>query len=405
VLAANSFSAQTNILSGLTGFSRVAIAVSGGSDSMALLRMVEAWRHTPHGPSAVFALTVDHGLRPESADEAQKVAAWCAAIGVEHVVLQWTSGKPVTGIQAKARSARYDLMSAWCRENSVAVLMTAHTAEDQAETVIMRQQRTMTDRSLAAIWPENEWRGVKLYRPLLTARRQDLRDYLGQLEQDWLNDPSNTNSKFERVRVRESLLASDVQGLAELAEAAQQRVLKADEDLKQWRQRFVKIDDYAVLRFPRPIFKEAERSLQIDIVSWSLNTAGDLQKPERAVSEAICDWIADGKESRRSANGAIVSARRHMIEVMREPSRISSRFQPVGQEGSLIFDGRFNVTAPQGAMIGAMGLPAQLKRPKDVPALAFSALPVVKLTTGELFPAVKSGRIDILATLCERFSL
>ncbi len=405
MLVAKPLQALTGILNGLTGFSRVAVAVSGGSDSMALLWLAEMWRKQPNGPSHVFALTVDHGLRDESADEALQVATWCKAIGVEHVVLQWTGTKPDTGIQAKARSARYDAMTNWCRENSVPVLMTAHTAEDQAETVLMRQQRTATDRSLAAIWPENEWRGVKLFRPLLSARRHDLRDYLLSVGQGWLEDPSNSNPKFERVRVRGELKTSDIPHLTALAETAQQRVREADDALRQWRQEFAVVDDYAVVRFPRHIFAHAAHSLQVDIVSWALSAAGDLQRPEKAVVDAVCTWIADGRESRRSANGAIISARRHVIEVMREPARISGRFQPVGPEGCVIFDGRFLITAPEGACVGAMGLPPQLKRPKDVPALAFSALPVVKISSGQLISGVKSGRNDILATLCERFIL
>jgi tRNA(Ile)-lysidine synthase len=397
--------ALTGILNGLTGFSRVAVAVSGGSDSMALLRLTDELRRMPRGPSQIFALTVDHGLRPTSADEAMQVAVWCKAIGVDHIVLQWAGEKPATGIQAKARVARYDAMSAWCRENSIPVLMTAHTVEDQAETVVMRQHRTTTDRSLAAIWPENEWHGVKLFRPLLGERRLDLRNYLSGLGQGWLEDPSNTNSKFERVRVRAALNPLDVSNLAALASSSQQKVREADQELKHWLREFSVVDDYAVVRFPRQIFLNIAQALQIDVLSWALCVAGDQQKPERATVESLCVWIDNEGQSRRSANGAIVSARRHLIEVMREPARISSKFLPVGPEGSVVFDGRFLVTAPEGALVGAMGLPPQFKRPKNVPAFAFSALPLVKLADGEVISPVKSARVDVLATLCERFLL
>ncbi len=405
MLAADTTHALTGIFDGLTGFSRVAVAVSGGSDSMALLRLAADWKNKPFGPSYVVALTVDHGLRTESAAEAAQVKQWCAVLGVDHFTLQWAGEKPATGIQAKARNARYDAMCQWCRQNNVAVLMTAHTADDQAETVLMRQQRTSTDRSLAAIWPENEWLGVKLFRPLLNERRQALRDYLNGLGQTWLEDPSNSNDAFERVRIRNGMDADKVEGLHALAGEAQERVRAADLEVKYWLQHNLNIDAYAVLRFPRETFHKLSTDLQADVLSWVVRVAGDGQLAERATLDTIAQWITAGRESRRSANGAIVSARRHVIEVMREPARIRSRFVAVDGQGVAEFDGRFLITAPQGAFVGPMGVPPQLKRPKDVPALAFSALPVVKMPDGSLISAIKSEDRTISVQLCERFRL
>ena len=403
VLAADTSHALSGIFDGLTGFSRVAVAVSGGSDSMALLRLVERWHTQPNGPREIYALTVDHGLRPESADEARQVAMWCDAFKIPHQILQWSGDKPATGIQAKARSARYDLMSQWCRDAKVPVLMTAHTADDQAETVVMRRERTSSDRSLAAIWPENEWRGVKLLRPLLGERRESLRGFLTGIGQVWLEDPSNQNRSFERIRVRDSLPDQDIEPLHHLAEAAQLRVGLADVARRAFLLEHMTVDDYAVLRLPRVALLAESGDLRIDILSWALAVGGDGQTPERAIVEAIARWLQEGRENRRSANGAIVSARRHVVEVMREPARLRSRFVAVPAEGHVMFDGRFTVTAPEGATVGSMGLPPMLKRPKDVPALAFSALPVVKMPDQTLYSAVKSGRDDISATLCERF--
>jgi tRNA(Ile)-lysidine synthase len=403
VPAAETTQALTGIFDGLTGFSRVAVAVSGGSDSMALLQLVAAWRESPQGPREVTALTVDHGLRAESAAEAEQVKRWCEGLGIDHRTLVWAGDRPRTGIQAKARTARYDIMSNWCRENNIPILMTGHTADDQAETVVMRQQRTSSDRSLAAIWPENEWLGVKLFRPLLNQRRQALRDYLNGLEQTWLEDPSNSNDAFERIRIRNGMAVHDVTALHAVAEAAQHRVLRADADLKHWLQRHLTVDDYAVLRVPRSQFAALTTDQQTDVLGWVVCAAGDGQAAERASLEAIAQWIGEGRESRRSINGAIVGARRHVVEVMREPGRIRAKFVAVGESGVVLFDGRFLVTAPVGTWVGPMGPPPLLKRPKDVPALAFLALPLVKMTDGTLHSAVKSGIPVISAQLCERF--
>jgi tRNA(Ile)-lysidine synthase len=403
VLAAETKSALSGIFDGLTGFSRVAVAVSGGSDSMALLRLVEEWRKQQNGPRDIFALTVDHGLRCESADEANQVSRWCEALQIPHHVLKWLGEKPASGIQAKARAARYDLMSQWCRDARVPVLMTAHTADDQAETVAMRRQRTLSDRSLAAIWPENEWRGVKLLRPLLNERRQTLRSYLSALTQAWLDDPSNENEAFERIRVRHALAGQDIASLQTVALEAQAQVRLANDQRQSFLKAHLAVDDYAVLRVPRRALLDETRESRIDVLSWLLAVGGNGQHPERANVESISSWLEEGRENRRSANGAIISARRHVVEVMREPARISSRFLAIPVSRQMTFDGRFVVSAPEGSEVGCMGLPALCRRPKAVPSLAFSALPVVRLADGSLYSAVKSDRPDISAVLCERF--
>jgi tRNA(Ile)-lysidine synthase len=405
VLAADTKPALNGIFDGLTGIARVAVAVSGGSDSMALLRLVQAWQQSSQGPRDIYALTVDHGLRSESAAEAQQVAQWCAALQVQHIVLAWQGLKPTTGLQAKGRTARYDLMSDWCRSNKVSLLMTGHTADDQAETVYMRLKRTASDRSLSGIWPENEWRGIKLMRPLLATRRQALRDYLLTLKQGWLEDPSNSNSKFERVQVRQALAGTDATPLQAMAELAQQRVRETDERVLAWLKVHMTVDAYAVVRLARQHFEREPSAVQHAILSWALTAAGDGQLPEAQGLEQATQAILAGRDQRRSLSGALVCPRRHVIEIMREPGRMRVRWVAVPESGRLLFDNRFEVFAPAGSQCGPQGEPPLLKRPKDVPAFAFRALPTVKLAGGEVVSAVKSGRSDISAKLCERFRL
>ena len=134
----------------------LALAVSGGSDSVALMHLAAAWRQRPD----FTVLTVDHGLRTGSAAEAQQVGQWSAGLGLQHVLLRWDAAKPVTALQAKARAARYDLMTNWCDAQGVAWLLTAHTLDDQAETVLMRLARTSSIDSLAGIPAVGQWCGV-----------------------------------------------------------------------------------------------------------------------------------------------------------------------------------------------------------------------------------------------------
>jgi tRNA(Ile)-lysidine synthase len=403
VQAAEALNTLTGIFDGLTSVPRLAVAVSGGSDSMALLHLVEQWCQKPDGPKYVFALTIDHGLRCGSDLEARQVARWCADLKVPHVTLAWLGEKPTSGIQAKARQVRYDLMARWCRENAVPVLMTGHTADDQAETVYMRQQRTNSVKSLAGIWPENQWLNVRVLRPLLVTRRETLRLYLQNRGAQWLEDPSNDNPKFERVRVREALVGVSIEQLNAVATASQQAVQNMQALIKAWKANFWSVDDYGVVRLKREALQFESLALQNSILGQATQIAGDGGAPDAAGLEAIANWLHQGSTGRRSLNGAIINGRQNVVEVMREPGRLRDRWVTVPESGEIVFDGRFHITAPAGSSVGPIGFPAQLKRFKDVPALAFSALPAVKLPDGDVVSAVKCPRSEVSAVLCERF--
>jgi tRNA(Ile)-lysidine synthase len=181
----------------------LAVAVSGGGDSMALALLADAWARARGG--AVTALTVDHGLRPEAAAEAAQVAAWCAARGIAHVILTHTGPVPRSGVQAAARAARYRLLEAWCRAHRVLHLLLAHQRDDQAETVAIREAAGSGLDGLAGMAAISERDAVRLLRPLLEVPRARLRDVLIGRDQEWIEDPSNRNPAFTRVRVRGDL--------------------------------------------------------------------------------------------------------------------------------------------------------------------------------------------------------
>jgi tRNA(Ile)-lysidine synthase len=180
----------------------LAVAVSGGPDSLALLLLA----HCAYG-ARVRALTVDHGLRPESVDEAATVAAVCAEIGVPHVTLRWEGGKPAANRQAAAREARYRLMADWCRREGVAWLVTAHHADDQAETLLLRLARGAGLGGLAGVRAKRDLGGVTLLRPLLGSRRSELAAVVAAAGLTAADDPSNRDDRYDRTRVRK-LLAS-----------------------------------------------------------------------------------------------------------------------------------------------------------------------------------------------------
>ncbi|PCD77819.1 tRNA lysidine(34) synthetase TilS [Pseudothioclava arenosa] len=177
---------------------RVGVAVSGGSDSMAALHLLA--RH-----HAVAAVTVDHGLRPEAAAEAAFVAKACAALGVPHDTLRWAGAGAQGNLMDQARRARLRLIAEWARARGIGHVVLAHTLDDQAETFVMRLAREAGLEGLSGMRPAFEAEGITWHRPFLSVRRAALRDWLGAQGVGWIDDPSNDNPRFERVRARQAL--------------------------------------------------------------------------------------------------------------------------------------------------------------------------------------------------------
>ena len=171
---------------------RIGLAVSGGPDSLALLLLAHA-----AFPKAIMAATVDHGLRPEAADEADFVANLCAERGIAHTILK--PEKPITGnIQSAAREARYQLLHGWADANDLHWIATAHHADDQLETLLMRIARGSGIAGLSGIRERNG----RIIRPLLDFTKAQL---IKTCEDDGITpcqDPSNANEDFDRVQIR-----------------------------------------------------------------------------------------------------------------------------------------------------------------------------------------------------------
>jgi len=197
------------------GSGPLALAVSGGPDSMALLLLAHAVL-----PGRIAAATVDHGLRAESADEAAMVAAQCARLAVPHATLAVTL-KP-GNVQAEARAARYGALAAWMAREGLAGLATAHHADDQAETLLLRLNRGSGVAGLAGVRARAEVPGARLplVRPLLGWRRSELAQLLAEAGVEAVQDPSNSDDRFDRARIRKVLVAADWLDVPALAASA-----------------------------------------------------------------------------------------------------------------------------------------------------------------------------------------
>ena len=172
---------------------RLAVAVSGGRDSLALTLLAHDWATAQGGE--VTGLCVDHGLRPESGKEARQTRAWLADHGIDCRILRWT---PDRRSQAAARAARYRLMTNWCRQRGMLHLLLAHHGDDQAGTVAIRRARGSGVDGLAGMAPVSRRNGVRLLRPLLGVSRDRLTATLRDRGQVWIDDPSNLDPKCAR---------------------------------------------------------------------------------------------------------------------------------------------------------------------------------------------------------------
>jgi tRNA(Ile)-lysidine synthase len=226
------------LFAGLEDAPSLVLAVSGGPDSTALLWLAARWRNGLAQPPKLIAVTVDHGLRKESAREARAVARLARALGVTHRTLRWTGKKPATGMQEAARRARYRLLATVARERGARqVIVTAHTLDDQAETVLFRLARGsgLTGlRGMARVSPLPAGGEGTLVRPLLAVPKARLLATLAAAKVEFADDPSNRDPRFTRPRLRRlaPVLAAEGLDAARLAAFAR-RAARADAALER----------------------------------------------------------------------------------------------------------------------------------------------------------------------------
>ncbi len=196
-----------------------ALAVSGGPDSTALMLLAARWA-VEQGHPAPIVLTVDHGLRRDAKGEAARVGVWAEALGLRHETLVWHGPKPTSNIQASARHARYSLIGEFCASHGIGAVLTGHTLDDQAETVLQRLGRGSGVDGLAAMAPDAHLpvpqlnlQHIRLVRPLLSVSHERLLATLEAFDHPWIEDPSNQDRQYGRVRMRQALALLAPEGI------------------------------------------------------------------------------------------------------------------------------------------------------------------------------------------------
>jgi tRNA(Ile)-lysidine synthase len=313
------------------------VALSGGGDSLALLLAAADWAKAAGRPLVV--LTVDHRLRPQSADWTTACAATAQRLGLDFRALAWTGAKPATGLPAAARHARHALLADAAREAGARVILMGHTADDGLEADLMRAEGSTTpaphEWSPSPVWPQG--RGIFLLRPLLGVRRADIRDWLTARGERWIDDPANDDMAYARPRARRAIARGAETPAAKSAPLAKALALGCDSTPDA---------GFEIQRLD--LRAAAPEALTRFVSAACLCAAGTDRPPARARVERLAARLTEGSPFVATLAGARIEADVDRARFHREPGEAArGGLAPItlqaGETG--VWDGRFEVTA------------------------------------------------------------
>jgi tRNA(Ile)-lysidine synthase len=348
-------SGLNGLFAAVAGEAAIGLAVSGGADSLALMVLAQRWASGQAGAPKIFVYSVDHGLRPEAAGEVAMAIAAAAKLGLSARGLAWSDAKPATGVQEAARIARYRLMGAAMAEDGARVLLTAHHLQDQAETVLMRMAHGSGLEGLRGMAVMADVEGVCVHRPLLGLDPKLLRAVVDEAGLVPVEDPSNADPHYERVRWRQVMpqlaaLGLDAGMVAQLAD----RIGEADAAIAQIADgcfaEIVRLDGFGAARVELAPFVGLSPAISTRLLSRVLKIVGGRQKP-RALGqiERLRAGIAEGSLAKSTTLlGCVVRLRDDAIVVAREPGRALPADAALLPHHELVWDERFRIVNASG---------------------------------------------------------
>jgi tRNA(Ile)-lysidine synthase len=326
----------------------LALAVSGGADSLALLLLAHRWAQALGQAPRLQVYSLDHGLRAEAAEEVAMVLRVAAELGIAARALHWTGPKPQAGLQEAARTARYSLIGQAMAAEGIGVLLTAHHQQDQAETVLMRMAHGSGIEGLRGMAAWSEVEGVRLFRPLLDVHPAGLRRLVLDAELIPAQDPSNADPHYERVRWRQAMpmladLGLDAAALALFAE----RMAEADAAIGQMADgcfsELVRLDGFGSASIGLAAFMGLSPAISTRLLSRVLNIVGGRQKP-RALGQVEKLRQSISEQSLPKATtvlGCVVRLKDDDIAIAREPGRVAPPDAILRPHSELVWDERF----------------------------------------------------------------
>lgn len=338
---------------GLPKKASLAVACSGGADSMALTLLLA--EYCLRSGNKLTAVTVDHGLRKESVSEAAQVGKWLKKRDVEHVVLKWQGKKPTSNIQEAAREARYALMAEYCNANSIKHLFIAHHQEDQAETFLLRLARGSGVDGLSCMAVATQMHGITLLRPLLDVSKAELLAYLKAHKQAFVEDPSNEKIIYDRVKMRKAMpvlaeLGLTAERLVSTAAAMRRARISLEVETARVMHEHVNFftDGYATLT----VFDASEEITLRILAHIVMLIGGHEVKPRLDETARLHSAVWQTPFKGVTLGGCQFIAHKEFILVCRELNAVE---KPV-PASSKTWDNRFSITckAPKGWTVGAL---------------------------------------------------
>ncbi|MDM8335418.1 tRNA lysidine(34) synthetase TilS [Wolbachia pipientis] len=381
-----------NIIKGFTTYSnKVAVAVSGGVDSITLLHLMTNWAKKRH-LSFPITLTVNHGLRPESQGEAEFVVNYAKELGVkESFILNWEKQNVKGNVQSQARKARYKLLTEWCKDNDVEHLLIAHHKDDQAETFLLRLERGSGIDGLSSMDYRSIFNGVYVFRPLLNLSRSEIEKYANFHQLKWIEDRSNQDLKYRRTLYRNLLKASDNQEILTericLTALHMKRAAKAlTHYTKLAFNDCVNVHDFGYIEIKLSEFYKLPEEIALRLLLYSIMVISSKHyKPRYNSLIAIFNKILRKDDNVHcTLSECEIRKYRESILVIREPSKIQKVLVSLPLNGPIEWDNRFSCT-----ILGNQKCPvtvAPLKKVQKIPRFlkdhdccpeVFYSLPVV----------------------------
>ncbi len=328
--------AQSDLLAPLAREAALLLAVSGGPDSVALMLLAARWPPRAAGVKISVA-TVDHGLRENSREEALRVAQWARALGFDHHLLTWDGTKPATRVQESARAARYALLCACAREIAPeCAVVTAHHADDQAETILFRLTRGSGVAGLSGMASASTREGVRLLRPLLGVPKATLEAICVAAGHPFLRDPANENTRFARARLRALSATLEAQGLGTSALLRLGRRAAQAEAALNWcvsraSEAAVLNCDAVETKLAAAALRDLPREILQRLLGAEIQRRGAppprLDRLERA-AEIVAQALAEGAQKRITLAGLSIRVTDRQVTLMAAPPRAQGCTKP-----------------------------------------------------------------------------
>jgi len=301
---------------------KIAVAVSGGADSLCLTHLAQEWAKARG--IQLTALTVNHGLRKNAAQEAKSVARHMRSIGIKHHILDWKGEKPTTRIEEKAREARYALLCDFCQRKKIPVLLLAHHRGDNIETFFLRLAKASGLTGLAGMHPFKKREDILLVRPLLDVSKEQIIQFLTHNQIHWIEDPMNQNPMFERVYWRKQWPALEKMGLnPDYLQRTLTRLRRADIALQQMTnsafQHLVHLDNQGFAQIPLPAFDQLPDEIQIRLLLQLIPLIGGSDKP---ISLEKLEFILRTKPTRTTLGMCYVIRHKQGLFIAKEATRM-----------------------------------------------------------------------------------